>query len=414
MVTFEEERRLAPWEKLTAGIGSGLVARIFVSPLDIWKIRCQLHQIRHHKDDPHQTSQQVDGSSPRASSSTASRKLVVEKKKTHRFSTRSTSLLSIYREEGIISFWRGNIAASLLWSTYCGVQFYVYHELNETFPKKAATTPLSSFSSKHSSPDFNNNNNSKSSANNESSTFDFRYAIHASIAGFLATCISYPFDILRTRFAGQGYPPLYSNYSTLLDSLVNKEPGGYRNMYKGLGPALFQIIPYVSIKFQIYESLQHNFADCFDQQNIPDRRSNQKHSDRKNLQQTIRRSNTSTQSGQQSNHHGGFLSTPTPKILRALFFGSISAFLSKLTVYPLDTVKKRLQTQGLARSSYYGVTLSRYDSKSWIKALFEVSRDEGILTLYNGLTPALIKAVPSSAITLCTYELFSDYLRDLS
>ena len=80
--------------------------------------------------------------------------------------------------------------------------------------------------------------------------------------------------------------------------------------------------------------------------------------------------------------------------------GLMAGVVSKIATFPLDTLRKRMQVRGSAKSLYQGPV---YDSK--LAGTFQgILRDEGVRGLYRGCLIATIKAAPSAAITLWTYE----------
>jgi solute carrier family 25 thiamine pyrophosphate transporter 19 len=87
----------------------------------------------------------------------------------------------IYREEGMRSFWRGNIAATCLWVSYSGVQFGCYQALQGLAGNKDYNVTWVSHSTS------------------------------GAISGVVATVCTYPFDLCRTVLAGQGVPKVYPN-----------------------------------------------------------------------------------------------------------------------------------------------------------------------------------------------------------
>lgn len=83
--------------------------------------------------------------------------------------------------------------------------------------------------------------------------------------------------------------------------------------------------------------------------------------------------------------------------------GICASVMSKTAVFPLDTVRKRLQVQGPTRARYIHRNIPAYEAGVFgtIKAI--VAR-EGMRGLYRGLSVSLIKAAPASAVTMWTYE----------
>ncbi|KAG5459780.1 MAG: hypothetical protein BJ554DRAFT_8264 [Olpidium bornovanus] len=93
----------------------------------------------------------------------------------------------------------------------------------------------------------------------------------------------------------------------------------------------------------------------------------------------------------------------SPSAREELISGALSGTLSKIAVYPVDTIRKRMQIQGPTQNAYAVNHVPTYPKS--IKGVFaQILRDEGPLSLYKGLTPAILKAAPASAITFLVYE----------
>ena len=82
--------------------------------------------------------------------------------------------------------------------------------------------------------------------------------------------------------------------------------------------------------------------------------------------------------------------------------GVISGVIAKTGVFPLDTVRKRLQVQGPTRERYVHGNIPVYEGV--VRSMGDILRVEGVRGLYKGLTVSLIKAAPASAVTMWTFE----------
>jgi len=82
--------------------------------------------------------------------------------------------------------------------------------------------------------------------------------------------------------------------------------------------------------------------------------------------------------------------------------GILASVTAKTAVFPLDTVRKRLQVQGPTRSLYVHRNIPIY--KGVVATVKQIMRREGLRGLYRGLPVSLMKAAPASAITMWTYE----------
>ncbi|EZA55939.1 Solute carrier family 25 member [Ooceraea biroi] len=108
------------------------------------------------------------------------------------------------------------------------------------------------------------------------------------------------------------------------------------------------------------------------------------------------------------------------------------AFITSVFVTPLDVVKIRLQTQQKAMLSnkcfvYCNGLMDHLcpcngRMPEWMKrngkfngtvdALLKISKTEGIMSLWSGLSPTLVLAIPATVVYFVSYEQFRLYLKD--
>lgn len=183
-----------------------------------------------------------------------------------------------------------------------------------------------------------------------------RSFISGAFAGTVATTATYPLDLLRTRFAAQGTDKVYQGLRYAIREIHARE--GMKGFFRGLGAANAQIVPYMGLFFTIYEGIKpliHNADLPLDWMGSADG-----------------------------------------------FAGIAASIMSKTAVYPLDTVRKRLQVQGPSRARYVHRNIPEY---SGITGTLKIMlKREGLRGMYRGLTVALVKAAPTSAITIWTFE----------
>nr|OQO26890.1 Mitochondrial thiamine pyrophosphate carrier 1 [Rachicladosporium sp. CCFEE 5018] len=179
--------------------------------------------------------------------------------------------------------------------------------------------------------------------------------IAGAAAGTAATTATYPLDLLRTRFAAQGPERVYPSLLSSLRSITQLEgPSGF---FRGLGAGIGQIVPYMGLFFSLYEALKPVLAD-----------------------------------------------TSLPFGSGDAVAGVTASVLAKSAVFPLDTVRKRLQVQGPTRTKYVGGQRMPVYERGVIKTLGMIVKHEGARGLYRGLSVSLVKAAPASAVTMWTYE----------
>ncbi|KAK9460199.1 mitochondrial carrier domain-containing protein [Lipomyces oligophaga] len=289
-------------ETIVCGAVAGLTSRFFVAPLDVVKIRLQL-----------QTNQL---------NTTSSSKPV--------YRGLFPTIYKIYREEGLTSLWRGNLPAEILYLIYGAAQFASFRQANVFLVTNspALPEPLANF-------------------------------IAGAVAGGVATLVSYPLDLLRTRFAAQGTHPDARAYYSLrhaIGKIIRDE--GYKGLFRGIRPALSQIIPQMGFFFATYVPCQTLFSKT---------------------------------------DHINFLGSEDA------LAGIMAGIISKAGVFPLDVLRKRLQVQGPTRNMYALKNIPDYPN-SMLACASMIIQTEGVRGLYRGLGVSLIKNAPTSAITMWTFE----------
>ncbi|CAJ1938236.1 unnamed protein product [Cylindrotheca closterium] len=181
-------------------------------------------------------------------------------------------------------------------------------------------------------------------------------------AGVVATLLTYPFDVCRTIFAARGVAlqPLegksrtFAPPKTLYEfafSLYHKR--GIRAFYAGYSPAIVQIMPYMGLNFCIYEKL------------------------------------TQGDKG----------------VAKSGLAGSLSGAISKVAVYPIDTVKKRLQAQAV-----FGATGDHYEGM--VDCFTKMLKKEGPTSFYRGLVPSVAKTAIATSLTFSLYRGTKNILED--
>lgn len=82
--------------------------------------------------------------------------------------------------------------------------------------------------------------------------------------------------------------------------------------------------------------------------------------------------------------------------------GVVAGVIAKTGVFPLDVIRKRLQVQGPTRAKYIWQDIPVYKGVGGTLRL--ILKQEGVRGLYRGLWVGLVKAAPTSAITMWSYE----------
>jgi solute carrier family 25 thiamine pyrophosphate transporter 19 len=173
----------------------------------------------------------------------------------------------------------------------------------------------------------------------------------------VATATTYPFDLTRTQFALQGNDRLFVSMTSFMGHTVSKH--GVSGLFTGLPVALVGIMPYMGLNFALYESAKRILPE------------------KKQLSASA----------------------------NVAFNGACGAFaggLSKFAVFPLDTIKKRMQASILHSSFEGNVMLPQY--KSIRHCIQHTIQHEGLKGLYKGIVPTTLKSVFGTAVAFAAFE----------
>jgi solute carrier family 25 thiamine pyrophosphate transporter 19 len=178
-------------------------------------------------------------------------------------------------------------------------------------------------------------------------------------SGLFATFFTYPFDIMRTQFALQGTNKKFKSILNFVSYIYAKK--SIKGLYAGIYPALIGIFPYMGLNFAIYEKMKHIMS---------------------------KKDNNSIVTNGAS--------------------GAVAGGLSKFIVYPLDTIKRRMQVQVLENQIQGLSPTPRYVS-IW-HCVKNTITYEGFSGFYKGIVPTTLKSVFATAITFTTYSIISNEL----
>jgi len=281
---------------LLAGGFSGGLARLFVAPLDVVKIRFQV---------------QID---PKV--------LNAKYRPNYHYKSIYNAFSTIFKQEGLIGLWHGNLLAEIMWISFAAIQFTSF-----SFYKYTAQQII------------------------KDNKYGLESLVGGGLAGLTATVCVYPLDLLRTRFAAQSIPKVHPTILSAFQTIYRTQ--GISGFYYGICPALWQLVPYASMQFFIYDNLKQRATNISNSKIAP--------------------------------------------VLAGLVAGSFS----KLIVLPFDVIKKRLQIHGL---NLYQQGKSPGRCPSLITTTREIYIYEGPKTFFKGAIPSILKAAAQTAIVFTLYE----------
>ncbi|AMD21945.1 HFR090Wp [Eremothecium sinecaudum] len=243
----------------------------------------------------------------------------------HKYTNIVNTFRTIVREEGLLAFWKGNVPASILYVLYGSLQFTSYAYFNKLIDKNFQLSPQ-----KHS-------------------------WIVGTLAGTISSMVTYPFDVLRTRFVANRH----HRRLRLMDTVMCiKHQEGFLGFFRGYLLSMVTVGASAGIIFGTYETLTIQ-SETF---NIP--------------------------------WIGNCAST-------------VAAVASKTITFPIDTIRRRMQvmdSSAIDTFTRHPNTYRSYRGSSFISIATRIIQQEGISSLYKGLSMALCKSAPSTIITLWTYE----------
>ena len=370
-------------DDMKAGAFAGAVARLVCAPFDVMKIRYQL---------------QLAGGRPG-------------------FDSMGQAFRFVVKEEGVMALWKGNLAATYLWVTYSMVQFALYGRLKTwgeaaVAPVQAgsrqrsrqAVGPLAPPSLPHSTQSTTSSSSSRRSTSSSSSSSSSTSSEAGTVgvwktlvlflagagAGVIATSATYPLDIMRTQFAIQGRERVHNSLADFVSHTYRKE--GLRGFYAGLPAGVLGVAPYIGLNFALYDSMKAVTPLLYERMGV--------HED-------------------VPRHQSVGMKTIIDGVV-----GGVAGGISKLMVYPLDTVKRRLQFQVLQATVGPGESALRAVQGTAVKVASRVSprfagvgdcartiyRVEGVAGFFRGIAPSLLKSVTATGVTFAAFEVAKDFL----
>ena len=297
--------------QLIAGAGAGAITKTATAPLERMKILFQLQAMK----------------------ADAAGSAGAVKKTDLKYKSVTDAVRILYREEGFLSFWKGNGANVLRVIPVYSLKF----GLNDQIRDLVRTHP--------------------------GQKLGFWQKMASGVtAGTITTFATYPLETVRTRLAmGSGLGVKYKGIIDVMQDTMKKE--GFLAFYKGLLPTF--------LSGPLYVGLQMTFYDVY----------------RDMIDNWLAQRKKAQGSGANETNKGGMLVAmqTTGKQLTA---GALSGVTAQTIAYPGDTVRRRMQTDGMggAKRVYRGM----------MDCCRVIMRKEGIMGFYSGVGTNVFRALPGN------------------
>eukprot|EP00579_Thalassiosira_antarctica_P010856 CAMPEP_0201909662 /NCGR_PEP_ID=MMETSP0903-20130614/1333_1 /ASSEMBLY_ACC=CAM_ASM_000552 /TAXON_ID=420261 /ORGANISM="Thalassiosira antarctica, Strain CCMP982" /LENGTH=405 /DNA_ID=CAMNT_0048444203 /DNA_START=160 /DNA_END=1377 /DNA_ORIENTATION=- len=182
------------------------------------------------------------------------------------------------------------------------------------------------------------------------------------IAGMIAASLVYPLEVVKTMLTL--YPQKCPSITSAL-SYVYKT-SGLKGLYRGLGPTLIAMFPYVGVEFMVYETLRRRWE----------------------------------------------LYVGPVGTVALLLMGAAGGAAAQASAHPLDVIRRRMQMQSMnavvdkKKDDDDGQPTTKEEERysNMFAGLYHVGKTEGVHVLFNGLGPACLEKIPSTAIGYFIYE----------
>ncbi|CBQ71692.1 related to YIA6-Pvruvate transporter of the mitochondrial inner membrane [Sporisorium reilianum SRZ2] len=264
----------------------------------------------------------------------------------------SATLRKIWHDDGVRGFYRGLGPTIFGYLPTWAIYFTVYDSCKSTL----ATHKLTA------SDDFVN------------------HIVAAMTAGAASTVCTSPLWVVKTRFMLQSVKDTavkpYRHTGDAFVQIYRSE--GLRGFYKGLLPSLFGV-SHVAVQFPLYESFK-----------------------------SLARRRGGTAQAEEAELEASTI----------LLCSSTAKMIASVTTYPHEVLRTRLQMQPRTKPipaspaaippTAAPATSGRYTGV--LQACRTIARQEGLRGFYKGMTVNLVRTVPSSALTILTYELIMQHL----
>jgi hypothetical protein len=287
----------------------------------------------------------------------------------------------IIERGGVRALWRGNMTSVLHRFPYSAINFAVYehtldllterqqqqrHDPHETTAQLVRRMTKIVMPAQH---DEESSQQHHPPSNHADTTKPLHKFIAGAVAGTTACLACYPLDLVRTRLTTELEG--HEHYQGIRDAFRKVyQTEGLKGFYSGVGPTLLVAVPNFAISYTVYGTLKEYTLDD-------------------DLFYNLRR--IDADSGE-----------PKLGFWLTVGCGAWSGILATLVTFPMDTIRRRMQIQSLHVPAEQRMTS--------YQQLHSLIMKEGLVSLYRGLTPEILKVIPMVGTMFTVYEFAKDHL----
>ena len=295
------------------------------------------------------------------------------------FPAAANMMRSLARDEGLRSLWKGNGVVMLRVAPYAALHFTAHEWLCTALKRPDEDTPRVAIIKKF---------------------------LAGAGAGAFGTCVLYPLDVARAKMAVA--PPgtcrnLWETVGTLAGS-----GRGIRGLYWGLGPTLLGILVYSGTTWTIYETLKEHpplgalkllvgpKPDA-EEDGGKQGRAKRRGAAAARSDETTKASLSSSRTATTTAGTGSASTATSTSHSEHAFYGGFAGISGQVVAYPLDVLRRRMQTTQLGNPMP-------------VTVLGQMIRTEGVGSLFKGLSVNFIKGPIATGISFMTYNATNDFL----
>lgn len=280
----------------------------------------------------------------------------------------------VYREQGLSSFWRGNVANLL---RYFPTQAFSF--AFKDFYKSILGLGISSNANNDKLDIDYNSVNDQTAMNQKFWKFFWGNIFAAGAAGGTSMLLLYPLEMARTRLAADvstyGHTRKFSGTFDCLRQIYDKN--GIRGLYAGMPVALFGVVLFRGLYMGGYDISKSVLGIG---------------------ESSAKNSSVDTNSG-----------SAMADLLSRLGVAQAVTTVSGTLCYPLDTIRRRIMMQAKERTGnlpYHSTVHVYYYKNSW-HCFTRIVKEEGAHALFHGLGVNLVRGMSGSLLLVGYDELRS-------